>query len=157
MREEPEIVKKLRHEEKQGLLNNKFKKQKIEKKDRKKILLVDDDPGIRTSVKCGLEELNADFDVVSVENGEECLNYLKNKKLPDLILLDIMMPVLDGWDTAAEIKKNEDWSKIPIVFLTAKADFNSKNYGGIVSEHYVTKPFDNLDLKNVIEESLEKK
>ncbi len=150
MKEEPEIVKKLKEEEKQGLL----KKIDFKNDSRKKILLVDDDPGVRTSVECGLEEINSNFDIVSVENGEECINYLKNKKLPDLILLDIMMPVMNGWDTAAEIKKNDEWSKIPIIFLTAKTDFNSKNYGGIVSEHYVTKPFDNHALKNIIEKSL---
>jgi CheY-like chemotaxis protein len=157
MKEDPDIVKKLREEEKKGLLNNVTNNDDFKKTNRKKILIVDDDPGVRISVKCGLEEINSNFDIVSVENGRECIKFLKNKKLPDLILLDIMMPVMNGWDTAAEIKKNQEWSEIPIIFLTAKSDFNSKNYGGIISEEYITKPFDKHYLKNVIEKSLKQK
>lgn len=157
MKEDPEIVKKLREEEKNGALKDDSDVSNIEKKDKTNILLVDDDPGIRLTVKYSLEEVEPDFNIISVKNGEECLDYLKKENPPDLILLDIMMPVMDGWDTAAEIKKNKKWNKIPIIFLTAKTDNGSKNYGGIVSEKYVTKPFDASSLKKVIDQSLEKK
>ncbi len=152
MKDEPEIVKELRREEKEGKLYNYYNKD-----EKKKILIVDDDPGIRTTVKNGLERMDPNFSIVNVENGKECIKKLENEPLPDLILLDIMMPEMNGWDVAAEIRKNNKWSDIPIVFLTAKSDSNSKNYGEIVSEDYVTKPFDIYDLKKRIDYNLNKK
>ena len=65
---------------------------------------------------------------------------------PDLILLDIMMPDVSGWDVAAKIKENPKWSSIPIVFLTAKGDTMSIGMGGMASEDYIVKPFDVKDL-----------
>ncbi|MCK5112341.1 MAG: response regulator, partial [Thermoplasmatales archaeon] len=65
----------------------------------KKILIVDDDSGVNYTVKNGLEGLDADYKVESVESGEECLEFLQNDDIPDLILLDIMMPEMSGWET----------------------------------------------------------
>ncbi len=120
----------------------------------KNVLVVDDEPTITLSVKEGLEYLDADFDVTCVKSGEECIDLLKNNQLPDLILLDIMMPGMNGWDVAAEIRKNPEWGKIPIVFLTAKTDSDSKSFGKIVSQDYVEKPFELEDLKNRIDRLL---
>lgn len=150
MKDEPEIVKELRREEKEGKL-------KINLREKKKILLVDDDQGIRITVKDRLEEINPDYNVVNAENGKECIKKLKTESLPDLILLDIMMPDINGWDVAAEIRKNNKWNKIPIIFLTAKSDSHSKNYAGIVCTDYITKPFDIYELKKRIDDSLNKK
>ena len=120
----------------------------------KNIVVVDDEPTVTLSVKEGLEYLDADYNVICVKSGEECIDLLKNNELPDLILLDIMMPGMNGWDVAAEIRKNSDWSKIPIVFLTAKTDSDSKSFGKIVSQDYVEKPFEIEDLKNRIDRLL---
>ena len=76
--------------------------------------------------------------------------------IPDLVLLDIMMPEINGWDVAAKIKENPKWSDIPIVFLTVKGDTMSIGMGGIVAEDYITKPFDIVDLKNRVERILNK-
>ena len=122
-----------------------------------KIMVVDDDPGIRFTVKSCLKECSSNFDVVDVESGFECLDYLKNKYLPDVILLDVMMPKMNGWDVAAEIKRNHNWGKIPIIFLTAVTDSSSKSFGGIVSNDYITKPFDIDNLKQRIEQILRDK
>lgn len=109
---------------------------------KKKILVVDDNPDIINTIKFGLEELSDHYEIDGASNGKECLSYLKEHETPDLILLDIMMPELNGWDTAAEIKKNNEWKNIPLVFLTAKTDSYSKTFGGLISGDYVTKPFD---------------
>ncbi len=113
---------------------------------KKKILVVDDNPDIMLTIKFGLEEMSENYEIVGVLNGNECLDYLKTHELPDIILLDIMMPGLNGWDTAAEIKKQEEWKQIPLVFLTAKSDSFSKTFGGLVSGEYITKPFELDDL-----------
>ncbi len=79
----------------------------------KKILIVDDDSGVNYTVKNGLEELDAEYKVDSVESGEKCLELLKNNQIPDLILLDIMMPEMSGWETYNKIKENLSWKNIP--------------------------------------------
>jgi len=122
---------------------------------KKKILVVDDNPDIILTIKLGMEELSDQFEIVGASNGNECLDYLKDHDLPSLILLDIMMPGLNGWDTAAEIKKHEDWKQIPLVFLSAKTDPFSRTFGGMVSGDYITKPFDLEDLLQRISSILE--
>lgn len=113
---------------------------------KKKILVVDDNPDIVLTIKFGLEELSENYEIIEASNGHECLDYLRNHDAPDLILLDIMMPGLNGWDTAAEIKKRDDWKKIPLIFLTAKTDSFSRTFGSLVSGEYITKPFELEDI-----------
>lgn len=83
----------------------------------KKILLVDDEPDIVEFLKYNLEKQN--FEVIVGLNGEEALQKLSEK--PDLIVLDIMMPKLDGFETCKRIRQNKEFENVPIVFLTAKA------------------------------------
>ena len=83
----------------------------------KKILLVDDEPDIVEFLKYNLEQQN--FEVIVGHNGEEALQKLVEK--PDLILLDIMMPKLDGFETCKRIREIKEFENVPIVFLTAKA------------------------------------
>jgi DNA-binding response OmpR family regulator len=114
---------------------------------RKKIMVVDDNEDIRFTVGEILKV--SGYDVVFAENGMQCLEKLDSER-PDLVILDIMMPVLSGWDVAARIKGNEEWSKIPIVFLTAKGDDMSVGMGGLASEEYIVKPFDVMKLRECI-------
>ena len=123
------------------------------KKNKKIVMLVDDNPDLLYSVKKGLESLAKDFEVVTVDSGNKCLQSL-NKIKPDLILLDIMMPGMDGWDTCAKIKNNKKTEKIPIVFLTAKTDPISKSMGRLASSDYITKPFNMNDLKKRIDSAI---
>ncbi len=120
----------------------------------KKILVVDDSADIITAIKRGLEEISTEFNVVGAESGSECIDFLKANK-PDLILLDIMMPEMNGWRVFKILRENEKWKSIPVVFLTAKADNFSKAYGKIISNEYVEKPFKIKDLKDKIENILE--
>jgi DNA-binding response OmpR family regulator len=109
----------------------------------KKILVVDDNRDIRTSVSQIL--MVRGYEVIEAESGMDCLKQLE-AMLPDLVILDIMMPEMNGWDVAARIKQHEKWNIVPIVFLTAKGDDMSMGLGGLASEDYIVKPFDVTDL-----------
>jgi CheY-like chemotaxis protein len=120
----------------------------------KKILIVDDDPGVTHTVKYGLEGLDEDYEVIAVDSGEKCLQMLKNNEIPDLILLDIMMPEMSGWQTQEKIKENISWKNIPIVFLTARTDHAAKKAGSFFADDYVEKPCKITDLKQKIDKIL---
>ena len=83
-----------------------------------KIMVVDDDPMIRNLVRMLLEEKG--YEVMESENGLDCLEKLIEGERPDLILLDVMMPKMDGWEVSRRIKTNEVLKDIPICILTAK-------------------------------------
>jgi len=117
----------------------------------KKIMVVDDEPDILFSVGQMLEL--SGYEVIKAVDGKDCLNKL-SEVTPDLVLLDIMMPEMSGWDVAAKIKENPKWNNIPIVFLTAKGDTMSIGMGSIAAEDYITKPFDIKDLKIRVEKIL---
>ena len=119
----------------------------------KKIMVVDDEPDILSYVVQVLE-LNG-YEVVKAINGKDCLDKLyKSSTSPDLILLDIMMPGLCGWDVVTKIKENAKWKNIPIVFLTAKSDAMSVGLGGLTAKDYIVKPFDATDFINRINKIL---
>ena len=122
----------------------------------KTILVVDDDLGVIHTVRYGLEGINADYKVMHVESGEKCLELLKNNFVPDLILLDVMMPGISGWETHKKIKENLSWKEIPIVFLTARTDRVAKDAGSFFGEDYIEKPFKLPDLKKRIDKILYK-
>lgn len=112
----------------------------------KKIMVVDDEPDILSSVGQMLE-LNG-YEVIKASDGKDCLDKLHSLSInPDLILLDIMMPDVSGWDVVAKLKENSKWKGIPIVFLTAKGDVMSVGMGGLTAMDYIVKPF---DVKNLI-------
>ena len=122
----------------------------------KKIMIVDDDPGVRYTVKNGIELLNGNYQVEPVESGIRCLDILKTGELPDLILLDVMMPEMSGWKTFDIIRNNELWKNIPIIFLTARTDEIAKNAGGFLAEDYIEKPAKIPELKNKIDKLINK-
>ncbi|MFZ2456874.1 MAG: response regulator [Candidatus Altiarchaeia archaeon] len=109
------------------------------------VLAVDDSKDVLFSIKESLESDN-NFSVSCAESGKECLNRLKRCK-PDVILMDIMMPEMDGWEVVARIKENKDLAKIPLIYLTGKTDSLSRELGSLSSEDYIDKPFDPADLR----------
>ncbi len=117
----------------------------------KKIMIVDDNPDIILSIKSGLEVVAGDYKIIGAESGEKCLELLKTET-PDLILLDIMMPEMSGWETFDKLKGNASWGKIPVVFLTARTDRVAKNAGGFLGDDYIEKPFEIAELKRRIDE-----
>lgn len=116
----------------------------------KKIMIVDDDPDLIETLKVIIKKISTRYEVISGESGKECFDLLKRGEKPDLILLDIMMPGLNGWEVFARLKEKNCWKNIPVVFLTAKTDSFSRGMGGFSAEDYITKPFDVAYLKEKI-------
>ena len=108
-------------------------------------MVVDDEEDQLFTVKKTLEYADKEFDVITINNGINCLQYLKNNDQPDLILLDIMMPEMTGWELYDKIKENNEWREIPIVFLSARTDDTAENAGKFFGEDYIEKPFDSQD------------
>ncbi len=121
----------------------------------KKVLVVDDDPHILYCVKAVLEDIDPSYNVTRIGGGEECLEYLKTNR-PDVILMDILMPGMDGWDVTAKIKEDEELQNIPLIFFTAKTDSVSKVLGKLISEDYIEKPFENQNLMDRIDAVISK-
>ncbi|MCL2413419.1 MAG: response regulator transcription factor [Bacteroidales bacterium] len=104
----------------------------------KKILLVDDEPDILEFLKYNLEK--AEFEVITAKNGKEAIA-LAEKVNPDLIVLDVMMPEMDGVETCYELRKIEKLAQALIVFLTARGEDYSQIAGfGAGADDYITKP-----------------
>ncbi|PKL93019.1 MAG: hypothetical protein CVV21_01350 [Candidatus Goldiibacteriota bacterium HGW-Goldbacteria-1] len=102
------------------------------------IVLAEDEPTIRDAVK---EILDDNFELHMAENGKILLEILKKVK-PDVILLDVMMPVMGGIEACKIIKNDEDTSKIPVIFLTAKGQITDVEKGFKVgADSYIVKPF----------------
>jgi CheY-like chemotaxis protein len=114
----------------------------------KRILVCDDDPVILRLLQVNLELEG--YDVLLANHGEEAFEVAR-AQLPDLIILDIMMPRMDGYQTVAALKANESTNRIPVVFLSAKAQASDIERGkeqGVAD--YLTKPFDPSDLLDVV-------
>ncbi len=106
-----------------------------------KVMLVEDEPDIQVVARMTLKKGGV-REVVVAGNGEECLARVGEVK-PDLILLDVMMPRLDGYETCRRLKQNPETRGIPVIFLTAKAQQFEINQGlelGAIG--YLVKPFD---------------
>lgn len=118
----------------------------------KKILVVDDEELIVKMV--GLRLKANGYDVISACDGKEGLAKAK-EEFPDLIILDVMMPVMDGYKVCGLLKKDTRFAKIPIIMFTAKAQVDDKKIGEEVGANaYITKPFDPQVLLGKIRELL---
>ena len=117
-----------------------------------RVLVIDDEPPIRLLCRVNLEAEG--MRVLEAADGpsgvEQAIEHL-----PDVVLLDVMMPGLDGWRVAEQLLEDERTNEIPIIFLTARAEFRDRarglDIGGI---DYVTKPFNPLELAPRVRELL---
>lgn len=116
------------------------------------MLVIDDEQAIRAVCRVNLTA--SGIDVLEAEEGHAGLE-LARREQPDLILLDVMMPGVDGWDVARRLAADPATREIPIVFLTAKAESadrrHAQHLGGV---GYVVKPFDPVQLGEMIEDIL---
>lgn len=111
---------------------------------KEKIIIIEDDKHIAKLVKYNVEK--AGYDCLAVEDGEEALNVL-NKQIPDLIILDIMLPKMDGFEICRVIKQNVKLKNIPIIMLTAKGEEVDRIVGlELGADDYVVKPFSPREL-----------
>ncbi len=119
-----------------------------------KILLAEDDFEILDNIKTFLEDEG--FEVVTSQNGHEAIHKLRTF-VPDLIISDIMMPEMDGYELFSEVKKVFTLHSIPFIFLTAKADLHSIRGGMMLgADDYITKPFEFKDLLKAIKIRIDK-
>ncbi len=120
----------------------------------KKVLAVDDDPGVLKAIGMALQV--AGYEVITAENGVEALKKVESEA-PDLILLDVMMPELDGFATCAKLKSSPESQGIPVVLLTAVADHVTKTrypIDGVMkaeADEYLPKPVDPKELMTVVD------
>lgn len=121
---------------------------------KKRILIIDDDESIQTVVQFGIQMV-VDWDVLVASSGMQGIKTACDQK-PDAILLDVMMPDMDGIATLKAIQANSETAQIPVIFLTAKAQtserrqFNDLRVNGVI-----TKPFNSLDLPDIITKILD--
>lgn len=120
-------------------------------------MIVDDEQSVILSVKTGLDDLEAGYEIIGVNSGEECLDILKKGEIPNLILLDIMMPEMNGWVLYDILNSNASWKDIPVVFLTARTDKIAKGAGEIYGDDHIEKPFEIKNLKERIDKVLKEK
>jgi DNA-binding response OmpR family regulator len=113
-----------------------------------RVLVIDDEAPIRLLCRVNLEAEG--MEVLEASDGPTGLEKARNE-VPDVILLDVMMPGLDGWQVAEELLDSDSTSSIPIVFLTARAEVRDRarglDLGGI---DYVTKPFNPIELAPLV-------
>ena len=109
-----------------------------------RVLVIDDEAPIRLLCRVNLEAEG--MDVLEAADGTSGLDLARHQQ-PDVVLLDVMMPGLDGWRVAEELLEDDRTRGIPIIFLTARAEFRDRARGlDIGGVDYVTKPFNPLDL-----------
>jgi DNA-binding NarL/FixJ family response regulator len=118
-----------------------------------KLLLVDDEPGVRESVQAYLE-YGDDFQVQVASNAEEAWDLLQ-KDTPELVISDVMMPEVDGYQFLARLREDMRYQAIPVVFLTARGMTSDRIQGYHAGcDAYISKPFDPEELEAVVKNLL---
>ena len=120
----------------------------------KEILIVDDEPNVVVPIQFLMEQQG--YRVMIAERGEDALDLIYQYK-PDLVLLDIMLPGIDGYEVCEIVRLNPKYRKIKIIFLTAKGREEEIAKGlALGADAYITKPFSNIELIATVKEILEK-
>lgn len=121
----------------------------------RKILIVDDEPNIVMSLEYAFKK--KEFQVFVARDGTEALEIAEAHK-PDIILLDIMMPQMDGYETLRQVRKNKDLDHTKVIFLSAKSTMTDIKKGmEIGAERYITKPFSVKKILSEVEDMISKK
>jgi DNA-binding response OmpR family regulator len=119
-----------------------------------KVLVIDDEEPIRLLCRVNLQL--EDMEVLEAADGPTGLDKAREYR-PDVILLDVMMPGLDGWRVAEKLLEDDRTNEIPIIFLTARAEFRDRARGlDIGGVDYVTKPFNPLELAPLVRDLLDR-
>ncbi|MDQ4018800.1 MAG: response regulator [Actinomycetota bacterium] len=112
------------------------------------VLVIDDEAPIRLLCRVNLEAEG--MSVIEARDGRAGIEAARSER-PDLILLDVMMPGLDGWEVAEELLHDDVTRSIPIVFVTARADLRDRARGmDLGSVDYITKPFNPVELASLV-------
>jgi CheY-like chemotaxis protein len=114
------------------------------------VLIVDDDAPVRRTLDDCLRKIG--YRVAAAADGGEALKMLHEGLKPDLILLDLIMPVMTGFEVLSAIRANPDWAKIPVVVLTATVGYSAAH---LDVDAMLLKPFDVLDVQNAVHLALQ--
>jgi DNA-binding response OmpR family regulator len=115
-----------------------------------RVLVVDDDEVIRRLIAVNLQLEG--FEVETAVDGQDCLDKVTEID-PDVITLDVMMPRLDGWETAVQLRRSPETAHIKVVLISARAQEDDKLHGARVgADAYLTKPFDPNEMIRVVRE-----
>ncbi len=122
----------------------------------KSVLIVDDESRIRLLIEMLLEDIEDDgVEILMAGNGQDALDLVRENQ-PDLVLLDIMMPVINGFDVCRTIKKEWGMDEVTVVLLTAKGQKQDLQHGDDVgADRYITKPFNPDELLDLVTEVLD--
>lgn len=121
-----------------------------------KILIADDEPSLRLLVRATLS-VNKSFELVEAADGNEALLKVQSEK-PELILLDVMMPKLSGFEVCEKLKNDPSTKNITIIMLTAKGQQSDRDWAlSVGTDYFLTKPFSPIELFNLIEKILSEK
>ena len=121
-----------------------------------KVLLVDDEPGVRESVQAYLQ-YGDDFEVRTASNANEAWDLL-NQEIPELVISDIMMPQVDGYQFLKKLREDARFQTIPVVFLTARGMTSDRIQGyNAGCDAYLSKPFDPEELEALIKSLIERR
>jgi len=123
---------------------------------KKKIMVVDDEPDVAYTAKSNLTLFDSDYEVTCIDSGKKCIELLNNNEIPDLILLDIMMPGMDGWEVFDKIQKNPSWKDIQIIFVTGTDVAADIAKAMLKEDHFIEKPYKPTELKEKIAKILAK-
>ncbi len=121
-----------------------------------RIMVVDDEPDQIVTLQYLFKNYDDKYELIGANSGEECIELLKQGKKPDIILLDIMMPGMSGWEVFDTLKDNSTWNDIPVVFLTARTDDLAEDAGKFLGEDYIEKPFEMDELIKRVDAVIEK-
>jgi DNA-binding response OmpR family regulator len=121
---------------------------------RRRVLVVDDEPAMRTL--CRVNLVASGMEVLEAADGDEAIAVAAAER-PDIVLLDVMLPGISGWDVATALSERPETRAIPVIFLSARADHADLVRG---QEHgavgYVTKPFDPVGIAELVEQTLQR-
>jgi len=123
------------------------------KNPKKKIMVVDDESDQILSVK-QIFEYDDEYEIVTAKNGMECLKLLYDDINPNLILLDVMMPKMNGLEVFKRIRENKKWNHIPVIIITAMGGKEKITDEEISPDDYIEKPYDVVDLKKRVKHFL---
>jgi two-component system, OmpR family, alkaline phosphatase synthesis response regulator PhoP len=120
--------------------------------ERRRVLVVDDEPDVLLLCRVNLEFEG--YEVVEASDGEEAMERLREQRF-DVVLLDVMMPKMDGWQVLEAVKADEELRELPVVMLTAKVQDQDQIRGWSQgAADYITKPFSPLALSQVLQDVL---
>ena len=117
-----------------------------------KVLIVDDEPAILLALNHLM--LKEGHEVITAKNGNEAIEYLQSY-IPDIVILDVMMPGIDGFEVAQYIRSQDQLKDLSIIFLTARGQGEDRMKGyDVGAERYLVKPFDNKELLDIVKDTL---